>query len=99
MEKLILTYLNVTYPNVYTYRSKFGDILYLNNNSVLDKHLHLRRVEVVVQLVSLFSCDERYAYDVFDSWQASLPVYSRLGNSTNDNVLVPLETVCNSTVS
>ena len=99
MEKLMFKYLNGSYPTAYIWRSKFGELIYLNNNIVLDKHLHLRRVEVVVQLVSLFSCDERYAYDVFDSWQASLPVYSRLGNSTNDNILVPLETVCNSTVS
>jgi hypothetical protein len=98
MEKLILAYLNVTYPNVYTYRCKFGDILYLNNNSVFDNHLHIKRVNVVAQLVLLFSCDELDAYDVFDSWRDSRPVYVRVVNSTNDAVLVPLETVCNSTV-
>jgi hypothetical protein len=99
MEKLMFKYLNGVYPTAYIYRCKFGEVLYLDDGIVVDNHYHIRRGEVVVQLVSLFSCDERYAYDVFDSWQATLPVYSRLGNSTNDNVLVPLKTVCNSTVS
>ena len=97
MEKLMFKYLNGSYPTAYVWRSKFGELIYLNNNIVLDKHLHLRRVEVVVQLVSLFSCDERYAYDVFDSWRAIRPVYVRVVNSTNEDVLVPLETEYNST--
>ena len=92
-------YLNGSYPTAYVWRSKFGELIYLNNNIVLDKHLHLRRVEVVVQLVSLFTCEESYANYVFDNWMASRPVYVRSVNSTNDNVLVPLKTVCNSTVS
>jgi hypothetical protein len=90
-------YLNGAYPTAYIWRSKFGELIYLNNNIVPNNHLHLRRVEVVIQLVSLFSCDEWYAYDVFDSWQASLPVYVRVTNATNKDVLVPLETECNTT--
>ena len=97
MEKLMFKYLNGAYPTAYIWKSKFGELIYINNNIVLDKHLHIRRVEVVVQLVSLFSCDELYAYDVFDSWQASLPVYGRTGNSTNNTVLVPLTTELNTT--
>jgi hypothetical protein len=97
MKKLMFKYLNVTYPNVYTYRCKFGDILYLNNNSVFDNHLHIKRVNVVAQLVLLFSCNELDAYDVFDSWRASRPVYVRVTNATNEDVLVPLETECNTT--
>ena len=98
MEKLIFKYLNGVYPTAYIYRCKFGELIYLNNNIVIDNHLHIRRVEVVVQLVSLFSCGEGYASDVFDSWQATLPAYVRSMNSTNDAVLIPLTYEPNTTV-
>ena len=54
-------------------------------------------MNVVAQLVLLFSCDELDAYDVFDSWRAIRPVYVRVVNSTNEDVLVPLETEYNLT--
>ena len=52
MEKLMFKYLNGVYPTAYIYRCKFGEVLYLDNGIVVDNHYHMRRREVVVQLVS-----------------------------------------------
>ena len=98
MEKLMFKYLNGVYPTAYIYRCKFGEVLYLDDGMVVDNHYHIRRREVVVQLVSLFTCEESYADYVFDNWRASRPVYVRSVNSTNDDVLVPLTYELNTTV-
>ena len=91
-------YLNGVYPTAYIYRCKFGEVLYLDDGMVVDNHYHIRRREVVVQLVSLFTCEESYANYVFDNWRASRPVYVRSVNSTNDDVLVSITTELNTTV-
>ena len=98
MEKLMFKYLNGVYPTAYIYRCKFGEVLYLDDGMVVDNHYHIRRREVVVQLVSLFTCEESYADYVFDNWRASRPVYVRSVNSTNDDVLVPITYELNTTV-
>lgn len=98
MEKLMISYLNVTYPNVYTYRTKFGDILYDKNNHVYASHLHIKRLNTVNQLMLLFCCSGLDADNAFESWKASRPVFVRFLNSTNESVLVPLKTECNTTV-
>ena len=98
MEKLMFKYLNGVYPTAYIYRCKFGEVLYLDDGMVVDNHYHIRRREVVVQLVSLFTCEESYADYVFDNWRASRPVYVRSVNSTNDDVLVSITTELNTTV-
>ena len=98
MEKLMFRYLNGVYPTAYIYRCKFGEVLYLDDGMVVDNHYHIRRREVVVQLVSLFTCEESYANYVFDNWRASRPVYVRSVNSTNDDVLVPITYELNTTV-
>jgi hypothetical protein len=97
MKKLMFLYLNEAYPGVYTYRCKFGDVLYDGVGQMI-KGCHTNRSDVVKKLTLLFSCDELDAYDVFDSWSASRPVYVGVNNSTNETVLVPLETECNTTV-
>ena len=94
----MMTYLCETYPDAYTYRSKFGDILYDKNNGVYDMSLHVKRLKVVNQLVSLFCCSGYDAKSVFESWKASRPIFVRVVNSTNEVVLLPLETECNTTV-
>ena len=94
MEKLILTYLNQSYPSAYIYRSKFGDVLYINQFTLVSWDSFVLR-----QLMLLFSCDISYATNVFDNWKASLCVYVMFTNATNDKVLVPFKTECNSTVS
>ena len=61
------------------------------------EHNNIYRGTILKQLMSLFCCDESYANNVYNNWRASLPVYVRVMNATNDNVIVPLETECNST--
>lgn len=89
----MMIYLCETYPDAYTYRSKFGDVLYDKNKDVT-----IIRAKVVTQLVSLFTCNQWDAYHVFDNWKLSRPVYVRVLNSTNETVYIPLEIKCNATV-
>ena len=92
-------YLNESHPSAYIYRTKFGDLLYDKQGSdfAVTREVSLK-VNIVNQLKTLFSCDDLYATDVFDNWKANLRVYVRLESSTNETVLVPLETECNTTV-
>ena len=90
-------YLNESYPDVYTYRCKFGDVLYDGVGQMI-KGCHISRSDVVKKLTLLFSCEESDSYDVFNSWSASRPVYVAVTNSTNETVLAPLKTECNTTV-
>ena len=89
-------YLNKSHPSAYIYRSKFGDVLYDKQGNDFE-HNNIYRGTILKQLMSLFCCDESYANNVYNNWRASLPVYVRVMNATNDNVIVPLETECNST--
>ena len=89
-------YLNESYPDVYIYRCKFGDVLY-DDVSQMIKGCHISRSDVVKKLTLLFSCEELDAYDVFDNWKASRPVYVAVTNSTNETVLAPLKTELNTT--
>ena len=98
MKKLMMTYLCETYPDAYTYRSKFGDILYDKNNGVYDMSLHVKRLKVVNQLVSLFCCSGYDADNAYENWKASRPVFGRVVNSTNETVIIQLKTECNTTV-
>ena len=103
MEKLMISYLNISYPKAYVYKSKFGNLMYN-----MDKELHfermiyttyeVRRIKVVEQLESLFSCSNYLAELVYHNWLSSRPIYECLINSTNENILVPVKTVTNTTV-
>lgn len=95
MEKLMMTYLCETYPNAFMYRCKFGELLYMSPTY----HLHLAHATMVNQLISLFCCSWMDAEITFDKWKTSRPVMVRIVNSTNENVLVQLETECNTTAS
>ena len=90
MKKLIHSYLDCAYPNVYIHRTKFGDAIY-------DNKLGFEKIIVVHQLRQLFSCGYSVASDELEKWILSRPVYVRVTNATNEDVLVPLETKCNST--
>ena len=94
MEKLMFTYLCETYPDAYTYRSKVGDILYVSK----EHRLHFTYLNVINQLVTLFCCSEYDADNAYENWKASRPIFVRAVNSTNEVVLLPLETECNTTV-
>jgi hypothetical protein len=98
MEKLMFKYLNESHTSAYILRTKFGDLLYDNQGSdfAITRQVPLKGT-IVNQLKTLFSCDESYATNVFNNWKASLHVYVMIMNATNDSVIVPLETECNST--
>jgi hypothetical protein len=96
MEKLMFKYLNESNPCAYIYRCKFGDALY--DNQIGDFAHSIYRGTILKQLMSLFCCDESYANNVYNNWRASLPVYVRVMNATNEHVIIPLETECNTTV-
>jgi len=95
MEKLMFKYLNESNPCAYIYRCKFGDALYDKKGTDFAHNIY--RGTILKQLMSLFCCDESYANTVYNNWRASLPVYVRIMNSTNEHVIIPLETECNST--
>jgi hypothetical protein len=91
-------YLNESYPNVYIYRCKFGDVLY-DGLGQMTIGRHASRSDIAKKLTTLFSCDELDSYDVYDSWSASRPVYVGIKNATNENVLVPYESETQLTIS
>lgn len=88
MRRLMFTFLKEKYPNAYKYRSKFGDVTYADK----EMEFHVSRNEIVKQIQLLFSCDKGVAESTFLNWKESLPVYVRVENSTNESVLVPLQT-------
>jgi len=99
----MLLFLKTTYPNAYVYKCKFGSLIYnmdetnrfrLNDNT----KSHINRLLTMDKLIDLFCCDKNIAGMIYDNWFDSLPVYVMGKNSTYEDVLVPLETECNSTV-
>ena len=90
----MFTYLCETYPDAFTYRSKFGDVLYVSKEYA---H-HFTYLYVTSQLVTLFCCSGYDADNAYETWKASRPIFVPVVNSTNEVVLLPLETECNTTV-
>lgn len=90
MKKLMFRYLCEAYPNAYTYRTKFGDVRYRKDDK--EMAFHIDRRANVDKLMLLFSCRRETAESIFNEWCDRLPVYVRVENSTNESVLVPLQT-------
>lgn len=97
-------YLKTIYPKAYVYKSKFGSLIYimdetkyyrLNANTMF----HINKMPTMDKLMDLFCCDKNFAAYAYDNWFVSLPKYVMGKNSTNEDVLVPLETTYNTTVS
>jgi hypothetical protein len=104
MEKLMHLYLKTTYPNAYVYKCKFGSLIYTmdetNRFRLKDNtKFHINKMPTMDKLMDLFCCDKNVAGYVYNNWFESLPKYVMGKNSTNEDVLVPLQTKCNSTVS
>ena len=102
MRKLMLLFLKTTYPNAYVYKCKFGSLIYTmdetNRFRLKDNtNLHINKLPNVDKLMHWFCCDKNIAGMIYDNWFDSLPVYVMGKNSTYEDVLVPLETECNST--
>ena len=95
-------YLKTTYPKAYVYKSKFGCLIYnmdentycrLNDNT----KFQIMRNPTMNKLINLFCCNENVAQYVYGNWFESLPKYVMGKNTTNEDVLVPLETEYNLT--
>jgi len=104
VEKLMHLYLKTIYPKAYVYKSKFGSLIYNMDEATsfclkFNTKFHINKKSVVNQLMHLFCCDENVAENVYYNWFESLPVYVMGKNLTCEDVLVPLVTECNSTVS
>ena len=101
MEKLMMLYLNESYPNTYLVKSKFGEVLYQMNEGPLSStsdSVSVMRYKVVEQLENLFCCSNYMAEVVYYHWFHSRPLYERVTNSTNGYILVPTKTTCNTTL-
>ena len=102
MYKLMHLYLNTIYPKAYVYKSKFGCLIYIMDETKsyrlnANTKFHINKMPTMDKLMDLFCCDKNFAKYVYDNWFESLPVYVMGKNSTNEDVLVPLETECNLT--
>ena len=102
MEKLMLLYLRTTYPKAYVYKSKFGCLIYIMDETKCfrlnaNTKFHINKMPTMDKLMDLFCCDKNVAEYVYDNWFESLPKYIMGKNSTYEDVLVPLETECNLT--
>jgi hypothetical protein len=95
MKKLILDYLNTTYPNAYLKQTKFGSFL-CGYNEDDSNWLGMKR-NILETTQRLFSCDFATADEVLIEWAKSRPLYVSTENSTNEIVLVPATTELNTT--
>ena len=102
MKKLMHLYLNTTYPKAYVYKCKFGCLIYNMDETTYcrlkdNSNFHINRVPTMNKLMDLFCCNENVAQYVYGNWFESLPTYVMGKNTTNEDVLVPLETEYNLT--
>lgn len=77
-------YLDSAYPNVYYKMTKFGACL--NDGDNPDKVV--MRMDMVRQLVSLFSCEENDGAEVVKQWLVARPKFEYIEISTNPHVLI-----------
>ncbi len=77
-------YLDSAYPNIYYKMTKFGACLKDGDNP--DKVV--MRMDMVRQLVSLFSCEENDGAEVVKQWLVARPKFEYIEISTNPHVLI-----------
>ena len=77
-------YLDSAYPNIYYKMTKFGGCLKDGDNP--DKVV--MRMDMVRQLVSLFSCEENDGAEVVKQWLVARPKFEYIEISTNPHVLI-----------
>ena len=81
-------FLNTLRPNLYIIRTKFGDVpqYYKDSNyAIVDV-----KYKDIDKLCNTFGISKEDGVIVYNNWLNSRPVYTRLKNSTNDSVLVPV---------
>lgn len=84
MRELMKKYLSLKFPDAYMKKSKFGLVVYYGHGDTS----HLRHVEVLTDMVNMFSCSKNEANDVLYDWIDGLKVFSPIPNSTNPDVLI-----------
>jgi len=84
MKELMWKYLDSAYPNIYYKMTKFGACLKDGDNP--DKVV--MRMDMVRQLVSLFSCEENDGAEVVKQWLVARPKFEYIEISTNPHVLI-----------
>lgn len=84
MKELMWKYLDSAYPNIYYKMTKFGGCLKDGDNP--DKVV--MRMDMVRQLVSLFSCEENDGAEVVKQWLVARPKFEYIEISTNPHVLI-----------
>lgn len=82
MKKLMLKYLNRTYPKAFIKRTAFGRVL-MNG-----KDDYLKPSDLSRELSDLFGEKKEVTNYVVDLWLLSLPVFGPIPHATNLDVLV-----------
>lgn len=91
MRKLILKYLDETYPKSYIKETKFGNLLCFYDETWIHG-------EVINTIQYLFSCNKDEARIVLEIWASSRPVHKNINNTTNPDILIRKQTEYNSTL-
>jgi hypothetical protein len=88
MKNTMFRFLNTLHPELYCIRTKFGDVpqYYKDRNyAIVDV-----KYKDIDKLCNTFGISKEDGVIVYNNWLNSRPVYTRLKNSTNDSVLVPV---------
>lgn len=98
MKKLIFSYLNSTYPDIYVLRSHSHGIevnFIKTSDSDKDKSTWFStRREMIETIKLLFSVDGNTANNIIDEWVESRPHYEYVKNSTGESVLISVSNEC-----
>jgi hypothetical protein len=86
MENTMFRFLNTLRPNLYSIRTKWGDIpTYYTDRDYLP--VDVKRKDIV-KLCNTFGISNEDGELVYNKWLKTKPVYTRMKNSTNESVLV-----------
>lgn len=77
-------YLCLRFPDAYKKKTKFGLVTYFN----YDKNFDIQKIDILDNMMSMFSCSKKEALEVLDDWIDSRNVVHPIPNSTNPDVLV-----------
>ena len=86
MKELMWKYLCLRFPDAYRKQTKFGLATYFN----YDKNFDIQKIEILDNMMSMFSCSKKEALMVLDDWINSRNVVHSIPNSTNPDVLISL---------
>lgn len=82
MKKIVFTYLDEKYPNLYRYLTKFGYDIRMDNNT--EFYWNILRNEITETITSLFSCDYNMAEYLINEWIDTLRVVKSVHLNESD---------------